>query len=505
MRTAIIPGVRRLWAALAASALALGAAATGDAPPRVAAQESPPPLVLVIFDGLPAKFLQTPGGEIDAVRYPNFAQLAGQSTWYRNATTIHESTRFSTPAILDGKYPRPGQAADWKAHPQSIFTLLRGRYRMNVWEDASQVCPPDLCRKQGSGDVLHRLAFGRAERFRSAVRRIRRGATPQLTVVHALFPHEPRQYLPDGRKYQRGRSLDSALDGPASYHRRFLTEQALQRTLLQLQFTDRLLGELLDRLRREGLWDRSAVVVMSDHGESFQVKRTPAGPFEIGKLTFRRAVTRSNIEHIAGVPLFVKYPRQERGAVDGRYVRTIDATATLLDLAGVNAVVDGRSLRDESYRGQDVISVRKQEGGAVTISPSAWQARVARAHRQRIRLFGTGEDSLFAFGPRTELHGRPLSSFRILRRSRARASLLGSGRATGNFVPAHVIGRLRGRRPRIVAIAVDGVVAATAPTYPPLGKLRFSFAAMVPPDAFRRGPNRVEVFGVVGDALRPLQ
>ena len=491
--------MRRVALALALTALVAPAAAT--------AQESPPPLVLVIFDGLPVKFLQTAGGEIDAIRFPNFAAFAAESTWYRNATTIHESTRFSIPAILDGRYPRPGQASDWRAHPQSIFTLLRGRYRMNVWEDASQVCPPDLCRKQGSGDVLHRLAFGRVERFRAGVRRIAAGSTPQLTVLHTLLPHEPRQYLPDGRRYQRGRSLDSALDGPGSYHRRFLTEQALQRTLLQLRFTDRLLGELVAHLKRTGLWNRAAVALVSDHGESFQVKRTPAGPFQLGKLTFRRAVTRSNIEHLAGVPLLVKYPGQERGRVDERLVRTIDATATLLDLAGVSAPLDGRSLRDDGYRGQDVVSVRRQEGGAVTIAPGAWRTRVERLHRARIALFGTGAGDLFAFGPRRDLHGRAVTDLPRVRRSRLRASIVNLRPASASFAPSHLVGRLRGPRPggRVVALAVNGVIRATAPTYPPLGKLRFSFAAMVPPDAFRRGGNRVEVFEVAGGSLRPLQ
>ena len=493
--------MRRLALALAAGALAAG----GGAAPA-AAQDPPPPMVLVIFDALPVKFLQTPNGEIDAVRFPNFAAFAGDATWYRNATTIHESTRFSIPSILDARIPRAGQAADWKAHPDSIFTRLRGRYRMNVWEDASQVCPPDLCRRQGNGDVIHRLAFGRVERFRSALRRISGGSAPQLTVIHTMFPHEPRQYLPDGRKYQRGRSLDPALDGPASYHRRFLTEQALQRTLLQLEFTDRLVGELVAKLKREGLWNRAAVALLSDHGESFQVKRTPAGPFQIGKLTFRRAVTPSNIDHIAGVPLFVKYPGQERGREDQRYVRTIDAPATLLDLAGAGAGLDGRSLRDDSYRGQSTISVRKQEGGAVTIAPDAWRQRVERLHRQRIRLFGSAGDSLFDFGPRRDLNGRPVSELPRLPRSRLRASLVNLRPATGTYVPAHLVGRLAGPRPggRVVALAVDGVIAATAPTYRPLGKLRFSFAAMLPPDVFRRGRNRVEVFEVVGGRLRPL-
>lgn len=497
--------------ALLVLAVAVAVPTARALPSGGSAQDGPPPLVLVIFDGLPVKMLQTDTGRIDAVRYPNFAAFAETATWYRNATTIHESTRFSIPAILDARFPRPGQAATWTAHPTSIFTLLRDRYRMNVWEDASQVCPPDLCRKRASGDVLHRLAFGRVDRFRAAVRAISAGTRPQLTVVHTLFPHEPRQYLPDGRRYQTGRSLDSALDGPASYHRRFLTEQMVQRTLLQLQFTDRLLGELVAGLRRKGLWNRAAVALVSDHGESFQVKRTPAGPFRIGKLTFRRAVTPSNIEHLAGIPLFIKYPGQRSGETDDRLVRSIDVTPTLAELAGLGrpAGFDGRSLRDPGYRGQSSISMRKQEGGAVTIGPDEWRERVAKVHARRIALFGTGTDSLFAFGPRSDLHGRAVVDFDSLPRGRLRATVLNARRfrrVRGRFIPAHVIGRLRGARPggRILALALNGAVVGTAPTYPPLGKLGFGFAAMLPPDAFVRGRNRLEIFEVVGGALRPL-
>jgi hypothetical protein len=195
--------------------------------------------------------------------------------------------------------------------------------------------------------------------------------------------------------------------------------------------------------------------------------------------------------------------------VDHRYVRTIDATATLLDLAGVSASIDGRSLRDPGYRGQSQISVRKQEGGAVTISPAAWQSRAARVHERRVALFGTGHDSLFAFGPRKDLHGRAVVDYDRLRRSKLRATVLNARRFThvrGSFLPAHVIGRLRGPRPggRVVAVALNDVIVATAPTYPPLGKIRFGFSAMLPPDAFVKGRNRLEVFEVVGDRLRPL-
>lgn len=496
----------KLRAALAA-VTALAVLAT----PAVA-QPQAPPIVMVVFDGLPVKLLQTPDGRIDAARYPNFAALAGDSTWFPNATTIHESTRFSAPAILDGKYPRPGQAADWRAHPQSIFTLLQGAYRMNVWEEASQVCPPSLCPKRAKGDVISRLAYGRVERFRSAIRAIDRGGRPQLTFMHVFFPHEPRQYLPDGRRYQPGRSLDPAIDGTGSYHRRFLTEQGLQRTLLQLQFTDRLLGELVRRLRAAGIWDEAAVAVMSDHGESFDVKRTPAGPFRVGQLSFRRAVTPSNVEDVAPIALFLKYPGSGRGRVDDRWVRTIDVVPTLLDLAGVArpADLDGRSLRGDAYRGESQVSVRRQDGGAVTMPLERFRRRVADSHRRRLRLFGSGTESLFAFGPARDLHGVAVSDLPAAKRSRLRASIYKGerfNRVRGSFIPAHVLGRLRGGRPqgRTLVFALNGTVAGSAPSYPPLGKSRFNFSVMLPPEAFKPGRNELRVYELTAaDELRPL-
>lgn len=481
--------------------------------PRSEATQAPagrPPIVLVIFDALSPTMLQDASGNIDAVRYPNFAAFAKTATWYRNASTVSESTRFSIPALLDGRFPRPKTREDWTGHPRSIYTALRGRYRINNREDASAVCPPALCRPLVAGSVIERLKHGRVGRFRATLRAISNGAKPQLTVLHTLITHEPRQYLPDGRHYLIGGSPDAALDGTGSYHRRFLTHQSVQRALLQLQYADRLLGELVARLRKLGLWERAAVALVSDHGESFIVKKTPAKPFEKGKLTYRRAVSRSNIDRIANVALFVKYPRQSAGKVDRRFVRTIDLSATLYRLGGASTRgLDGRSLRDRRYRGQRRVAVRKQEGRWVTMAAKPWERRLARLRGDLIARFGSAGDNLFAWGARPAAHGRPLTSFEQVRRSRLRATVLDVerfGNVRGSFVPAHVVGRLRGARAggRTLALALNGVVVATVPTYPPLGTLRFSFSAMLPPAAFKPGRNELAVFEMVGAALRPL-
>src|SRR5688500_9992046 len=98
----------------------------------------PPPIVLVVLDALPTWFLVDEQGNVDAKRFPNFAELARTGSWFPNATTISESTRFSVPAILDGRKPRAKTQPTLEEHPRNVFTLLARRYGMNVSEEATE-------------------------------------------------------------------------------------------------------------------------------------------------------------------------------------------------------------------------------------------------------------------------------------------------------------------------------------------------------------------------------
>jgi hypothetical protein len=472
--------------------------------------------VLVVFDAFRVTLLEDANGDIDASRFPNLAALAGHATWYRHATTAHENTIFSVPAILDGRAPRPGTQPTLASHPQNLFTLLAGDHRMNVHEEATTLCAPSLCGPHVSGNILQRLAHGRVQRFSRALRGIHGGGRPGLTFVHAFFPHEPRQFLPDGRSYQPGADIEPALDGPESFTNAWLTQQSLQRTLLQMMFTDRLVGRLVKRLHDTGQWDRSLVVLTADHGESFKVKRTPAAPFRPGHLHWRRAVTQSNIEEIAPVPLFVKYPGQAAGATDDRFVKTLDVLPTIADVTAhpANWDVAGRSLRDSTYNGVATVSVGKSFGGAVSLSPQRWLARVATAQQRVLGLFpaGAGLASLYGIGPRPELHGLALSELRLRPRGRVRAQLTQPGRwhnvhLRASLLPVHVTGRISGGRPngRPLAIAVNGRIAATAWSFKPLGAKRLSISSLVPEAALRSGSNDVRVYEIAGEStLRRL-
>ena len=73
---------------------------------------------------VPERLAARPAGRIDPVRYPGFAALAADATWFRNAYSVYDSTTKAVPLILDGMRPRRGSAADSRYHPRSIFTSL---------------------------------------------------------------------------------------------------------------------------------------------------------------------------------------------------------------------------------------------------------------------------------------------------------------------------------------------------------------------------------------------
>jgi hypothetical protein len=458
---------------------------------------------VVIFDALPIQLLEDADGQIDAQRFPNFAAFAAQGTWYRNATTISESTRFSVPALLDGRRPRPGLGANYAGHPQNLFTLLRGRYSMNVSEEATELCPVPLCPQQPHTTVIQRMRNGRITRFRRGVARIRAGGRPQLTFIHTLLPHEPRQYLPDGRSYA-SREAPDPVGGLRTISRRFLSEQVEQRTLLQLQFADQLLGELVARLEREGVWDDALVALASDHGESFASKPGRVPPFRMGELSFRRAATERNLQDIAGIALLVKYPHQRSGRVDDRFVRHTDLLPTILHTAGIAqpAGLIGSRLDDDRYRGHGEVAVYKQDGSVVAMPASRWKRRVTASKQHQLALFGSGARSLFDFGPASELRGTPVAALQLQRGSSHRAAvaharLFAHVRTRSSFLPALVAGRLRGARTgQKLLFALNGTIVAGAPTFAPVDGV--TFAVMLPPETFRDGANQLEIFEWLG-------
>jgi hypothetical protein len=544
---------------------------SGDARVWNARGSSTPPIVVVSFDAFPVQMLMDGEGRIDAGRFPNFARFARSGTWYPNATNVHENTVFSVPSILDGKVPKAGQEPAVQDHPDNLFTLLGDTYEMRVSEEATNLCPAKLCERPndpggtarlaqladdasvvyqylvtpnalrdrlpsindrwrnfrdspGRGRalpgnaVINRLAGGeRPLRFRTSVAAIRAGRRPTLDFMHVLLPHEPLEYLPSGQRYKPGSTRDPSLDGPPSYDNAFLSDQAFQRHLLQVGFVDRLLGELMAQLRRAGLWDRALVVLTADHGISFRVKPTPAPPFVLGRLGYRRELTPENAEDIVTIPLFVKYPQQAKGRTDPTWGRTIDVLPTIADVLGIRLPfhVDGRSLRSPRPV-PTTLEFRSTDGGRIDIDRATLERRKAESLAHQIGLLGTGTwDRAYRIGPHIEVIGKAVDDLPSLPRGQLTATVEDPGKLAqvdpdSSDSPSNVAGRLSGGDPadHDLAFALGGRIVSTARSFASLGRQRLNFSTMLPPDALRRGANRLDVYEIVssgdGLALAPL-
>jgi hypothetical protein len=439
------------------------------------------PVVLVAFDELPLNSLLDASGRIDGVRFPNFARLAGGSTWFARTTTVAEGTTHAVPAILTGKLPRAGELPVYTDHRQNLFTLLGESSELHVVDEETHLCPPALCPGlEGSfgarsatlaEDVgvvyLHRLlpddlsgaipsiSNGWDNFLRDAshhhdpgrldsafMRSLRPQPRPGVWYLHLMLPHSPWRYLPSGRRYDVRAAPGWGSDEVWTSNQAAV-DQYWQRHLLQLGYADRVLGRLLARLRATGLYDRALLVVTADHGVSFRAgqKRRPLSP--------------ANLQDIGYVPLFVKTPEQRRPRVLARAARTIDVLPTIADGLGLELPwhVDGHSLLRPGPRERDVVLI-KDRGRRFVVPEAQLQALRKRALSRQHRLFGSGTplEDVLAVGPDRALLGRRFAGAR-------QVTTLDSVEATRPLV--QVSGRVDGTRS--VAVVAAGRVVAVAP------------------------------------------
>ena len=518
-----------------------------QAPPgHAAALSGPrPPIVMVIFDQLPLTSLMSADGGLDRDRYPGFAALADSSTWYRNATAVAEQTGWALPPILTGMRPRPSTLPTTADHPNNLFTLLGDQYHFEAEEPITDLCPDALCPPQREPWFGHQLAMlsdaaviyahvetpARArtqlpsltadwkdflrgqnwqrrwvsnrddDRTRGPHRFIdgisANDPHPTLYFLHALLPHEPYVYLPSGQRFTDDAAMPGVTDTGRWVDEAWPVVQAYRRHLTQLGLVVSLVGQMLDRLKREGLWDDALVIVTADHGVSFRRGR----PF--------KGIDDETVADIMPVPLFIKRPQQHEGIVSDRDVEAVDLIPTIADLLDTTLPwhADGVSaLADDAGDG-----VKRMQHTAATRVMDIDTARLAalrdESARRKAAMFG-GEapsDLVPALSVHHELIGTPVAALRAVDATDRIVLVDESARYThvdlrAAMVPALVTGTLRDQRGHLregaLAIALNGVVRATTTTDGFAWGRPGVWTALVPARFFHDGRNQLEVFVV---------
>ena len=175
---------------------------------------------------------------------------------------------------------------------------------------------------------------------------------PSLHFLHVLIPHRPYAHDPLGQVY----SYNAVNDFPApesvtnaEYFRNYVPPngndplwcaQMQLRYLWQVRYADLCIGKIRQKLIDSGMYERSLIVVMADHGVCHRPKEHP------------RYIRPANQLDIASIPLFVKLPGSRQRGVSDLPVESIDILPTVLDVLGISdgPSMDGCSVFAKPYR-----------------------------------------------------------------------------------------------------------------------------------------------------------
>lgn len=328
------------------------------------------------------------------------------------------------------------------------------------------------------------------------------GSKGSLHYLHLLLPHAPWNHLPSGERYPAPFKTPGRENGRWTEDSWPVT-QARQRHLLQVGYVDRLVGQITDKLQELGVYDDVLLVLTSDHGASF----LPGGSFRGNE---GGTLTAEGVADLAWVPLFLKEPGQETGTISDANVLTMDVVPSVADSLGIEI--------PWPHEGQSVFGPPRSEATKVftpglptasgkTLAPPVQVdeitslGEVFRRGTDSILTAGTGHDRFWRVGPNPELLGLQLTEAQEQAGLDALDIQLADADAL-DIAPdaAEVPALVRGEVANVpsgtpVAVVLNGVVAATGRTWKEDGKT--SFSAMVPPAAFRAGPNDVTVYRIV--------
>ena len=519
-------------------------AAPAIARPAEVSVGNPAPVVVVVFDEFPVASLMDGEGNLQEEVYPNFAKLARDGTWFRNAVTTQQQTENALPEMLSGRSATGDKIPTAADHPFTLFSLLADSYDLNVHESITDLCPEYACANEtrpivptaqrlrtflddlrivaghlflpaamttslpsidsswsnfsgGEGtskDIIARFQeltyeSDRRETINQFIGSIETsGREPQLSFLHALVPHVPWDYLPSGQTSSSS-GIAPGSKSPGWGDDEWLVDQGYQRHLLMAEYVDGVLGNLIDKLEAIDQYDDTLIVVVADHGVAVRPN-----------IRHRRVVNEDTIGDIAAVPLFIKRPNQEVGSVDDYRAETADLLPTIADILEVDVpwATDGTPLFAESRPERTESTITGTEGTFVFGTDGSEARAIAR---RRIDSFGT--QGAFGLAPPgyAGLLGTPIDDLVIGPVGAVTATLRDRSGfrdvdTNGPVLPTWVRGTIRfeddNTRDVIVAIAVNGKISAITRSYV-TEETTTAFGAMIPPDSLVDGFNDVEL------------
>jgi hypothetical protein len=280
-------------------------------------------VLMIVLDEAPLFPLLKTDGTINSDRYPGFASLAANSTWYRNMVGTAQRTTEALPSILDGRLPTFKNYPYLKDHPDNLFTAMRGKKKLDVFQAITHLCPKKACENAQPTNGVR--LFKQIRQFNKTIQQAATATEPTLSFAHVLLPHRPWILAPDMRY-----SMD-VINYPDTRSERLIDRRRdnYQSLLRQYLATDSLVAKLVRTMKSSSNWDNTMIIVTADHGITFQPGKSYRDTID--------PKSPGTLEDIYRIPLFIKYPKQVDPTVNDCAVSSIDILPTILSVSNVSS------------------------------------------------------------------------------------------------------------------------------------------------------------------------
>ena len=286
------------------------------------ARKATPNVILITIDTVRADHVGCYGAT--EVQTPTLDALARDGIVFERAISQVPLTWPSHAAILTGTYPFQNGVQDFTGQPlDPKFRTIAEAFKRSGYATGAVVSAFVLDRGWGlargfdfyddafSAETFQQKDIGLVDRkagesVTHALDWLKKTRRPFFFWLHLYDPHSPYDPPEPYRTQYRSHPYDG-----------------------EIAYADHELGRLISWLKRSQLYDRSLIVLLSDHGESLG----DHGEKEHGFFVYNATVH---------VPLIVKLPAASgfRPSRIPRPVETIDVAPTLLQSAGIKDVID---------------------------------------------------------------------------------------------------------------------------------------------------------------------
>jgi len=263
---------------------------------------------------------------VKEVSTPNLDKLASEGCLYRNCFAMAPVCSVGRSTLMTGISQYTIHSEQHRVAPVDKQALPPGvRSLPQIFRDAGYFTALGCCTYRGADKIDLNFKFPKDEIYLGKDWSARQPGQPFF--AHATFMETHRRW-----QHDPGHPVDPAkVTLPAWYPDTPMTRADWAMGLESAQIDDRHFGEMIARLKKEGLYDNTIIVVTADHGIAL-----PRGK----QFLYNEGL------HI---PLIIRWPGTIKpGTVETRMVSNIDIAPTILALAGlpIPPSMQGKDLLD---------------------------------------------------------------------------------------------------------------------------------------------------------------